>query len=409
MNFHVRERELEDAFNLFSRMSSQLEVSYRDLERRVGQLTEELAAAHGDRLQHLIARERMAKRLQGLLEALPGGVVVIDEDGLIAECNPAAIDLLGNPLLGARWSDVATTAFVALDHDGRELTLNNGRRVALLTRPLGEEPGQIFLLTDVTETRALQKALERRNRLTAMGEMLARLAHQVRTPLASALLSIDTLSHHKLATQERVRIAERVRSRLHHLDRMINDMLAFARGDFSTLPAQFTTRELLKDFSVGYEPQLRRISGLLDLRNEVPDATLCGSREALVGALFNLATNAAQTRAHGLVITLEARAESNDMLRLRFGDNGPGIGEENRDRVFEPFFTTRTDGTGLGLAIVRSTVRAHGGNIWIESTSSHGTIFAMELPLSGHNVLASSLESPSVSRLGDLNSARNLP
>jgi len=102
---------------------------------------------------------------------------------LTQECNPAAVDLLGEPLRHRAWSEIIARAFAPRSDDGHEISLADGRRVNLSTCPLGDEPGQIILITDVTEMRRLQDRLHHQQRLAAMGETAASLAHQIRTPL----------------------------------------------------------------------------------------------------------------------------------------------------------------------------------------------------------------------------------
>lgn len=136
---------------------------------------------------------RIANRMTRLLAVLPAGVIVIDGEGFILECNDAAISLLGEPLAGEKWLEIIDRAFQPSSEDGHDVSLKSGRLVHLLTSPLDGEPGQIILLNDVTETRQLQNKVSHLQRLSVMGEMAARLAHQIRTPLSSALLYVAPL------------------------------------------------------------------------------------------------------------------------------------------------------------------------------------------------------------------------
>src|SRR5690606_13169564 len=122
------------------------------------------------------------------LDILPGGVVVLDGRGRVIEANPLALELLGEPLLGVFWREVIQRSFAPRADDGHEISLQDGRRLSLATRSLAGEPGQLILLTDLTETRRLQDELARHARLSALGRMVASLAHQIRTPLSTALL-----------------------------------------------------------------------------------------------------------------------------------------------------------------------------------------------------------------------------
>ncbi|MEE4172960.1 MAG: PAS domain-containing protein, partial [Xanthomonadales bacterium] len=178
--------QLARAFEAFNSLSSQLSSSYAALERRVAELSAELAAARSEQLRELRAKEALARRLSQLVEALPGGVVVLDGAGRVVEANAQARDMLGEPLVGASWDDVQRQAFAATALSG-DRSLSDGRRVTLSVNRFGEAE-RIVLVSDVTESRRIQTELERKQRLTAMGEMVAGLAHQIRTPLAASLL-----------------------------------------------------------------------------------------------------------------------------------------------------------------------------------------------------------------------------
>ncbi len=369
---------LEDAFHVFNQVSAQLATAYQALEGRVTQLNAELAAARGERVKQLAETERLANRLRRLLDALPAGVVVLDGSGAVQECNPVARELLGEPLLGVSWSAVVARAF-APSADGPDITLRDGRRVNVSTNPLGAEPGQILLLQDVTETHALQERLNRAQRLSTLGEMSARLAHQVRTPLASALLYTSHLNRSDLAPADVARVAEKIRARLRHLDHLVNDMLTFARGGAGGSEA-ISLDALLADFRQVLEPLTIAAGCTLEVRDEAPGCQLYGNRDALLGALQNLATNAMQACGAGGRLRLFACIKDAACVEFRLADNGPGVPAELRERIFDPFFTTRAQGTGLGLAVVQAVARAHQGGVWLESRPGEGATFGIVLP-----------------------------
>ncbi len=369
---------LEDAFRLFNRLSQQLTDSYQQLEGRVAELSAELAAARDARMRELTEKERLAARLEGLLQALPGGVVVLDGEGVVQECNPAAVDLLGEPLRHRAWSEIIARTFAPRADDGHEISLADGRRVNLSTCPLGDEPGQIILITDVTEMRRLQDRLHHQQRLAAMGETAASLAHQIRTPLASALLHASQLKRPRLADADRLRIGERIVERLRHLEQLVDNMLLYARGG-ETGEDRFTTTELFEELAQVLEPQLHsaRIERVID--NACPQALLQGNRQMLVSALLNLGMNAVQAMGRDGVLTLRACADDATVC-LQVSDTGPGIPPEQQAAVFDPFFTTRQEGTGLGLAVVAAVVRNHQGRIELDSVPGQGCTFRLYLP-----------------------------
>ncbi len=161
--------QLEQAFSQFNQMSTQLSDSYSLLEARVCELKGELAFVSAQRMAELAEKERLANRLQNLLDLLPGGVIVIDDRGRVREANPAASELLGLPLEGELWRHVIARCFAPREDDGHEVSLKDGRRLSIATRSLDAEPGQLVLLNDLTETRRLQDQLARHERLSSSG------------------------------------------------------------------------------------------------------------------------------------------------------------------------------------------------------------------------------------------------
>lgn len=372
--------DLQEAFGVFSQVSERLSASYQALEMRVVQLTEELERAQVLRAREQDANGRLANRLTHLLSALPAGVVVLDSHGVVQEYNPAAVDLLGEPLRHAAWAEVIARAFAPRPDDGHEISLRDGRLVSVATRALDPEPGQLILISDRTSTRRLQEQLARHERLASMGEMVASLAHQVRTPLASAMLNVSNLLRPALAEPDRLRLTGKVRERLQHLEHLVNDMLVFARGGVS-VAAPVAITPLLTELAQAIEPPMQAAGCRFTLVNHAGAATVLGNREALAGALLNLLSNAMQACVANGAITLSAERTDAASLIVRVQDNGCGIPAEQQAHLFEPFFTTRANGTGLGLAVVQAVAQAHGGEVWIDSTSSAGTRFGLRLPL----------------------------
>lgn len=320
-----------------------------------------------------------ASRLDHLLGILPSGVVVIDGFGTVQECNTVAVDMLGEPLLGQNWLDIIQRAFAPRHDDGHEVSLKDGRRIRIETRALAPEPGQVVVLTDLTETRALQARLNRQDRLSTIGRMLASLAHQIRTPLATALIYGGHLRNPELAPSHRERFAERLMERLHHLEQQVNDMLLFARGD-SAIAERFAVAPLLGQFRIALEETLARAGASLAMELPREDVALLGNPEALLGALQNLAENSLQAAGPGARLELKAWVEEGRLLVLRFADNGPGIPAALADHIFEPFYTTKPQGTGLGLAVVKSVVESHQGQIRLNPACVCGAEFFIEMP-----------------------------
>jgi two-component system sensor histidine kinase FlrB len=367
-------RELEQAFGAFNRLSNDLQGAYAALQQRVARLTHELEDARRARQDAAAEAQRTAQRLSSLLAMLPGGVVVIDDAGTIQESNRTATDILGGALVGESWrrlvKDVLRNPTSA---DGDWLT-RDGRRIALAASSVPEVGVKIILLTDVTETRALQELAARNQRLSAIGKMAASLAHQIRTPLAGALLYLSQCRSRR-DDRERAKLLEKGIERLRHLDLLVQDMLVFARG--CGPGERVRVADLFRavhDAAMAVKPPRAHL--VIDGGDVLVE--LDGNRTALTAALTNLVNNAFEA-ASDVVVTLQAKVRG-DRVELTVRDNGPGIAPSIRSRVFEPFFSTRPAGTGLGLAVVKTVAEAHGGVLALHSEHGSGTRIDIDLP-----------------------------
>ena len=368
---------LEQAFALFNQMSSQLTDSYSLLEARVTELKGELAVVSAQRMQELAEKERLANRLQNLLDLLPGGVIVIDGQGIVGEANPAACELLGLPLQGELWRHVIARCFAPREDDGHEISLKDGRRLSIATRSLDAEPGQLVLLNDLTETRHLQDQLARHERLSSLGKMVASLAHQIRTPLSAALLYASHLTEQELPLATQQRFAGRLKERLHELEHQVRDMLVFARGELP-LTDRVTPKALMQSLQAAAQTHVQDVP--LRWQCDAHVGELLCNRDTLVGALLNLLENAIQAGDGSLRLKVHLYARGNS-LRLCVSDNGGGIDAAVLERLGEPFFTTKTNGTGLGLTVVKAVARAHQGQLQLRSRPGRGTCALLLLPL----------------------------
>lgn len=368
---------LEQAFALFNQMSNQLSESYSLLEARVNELKGQLALVSAQRMQELAEKERLAHRLQSLLDLLPGGVIVIDGQGVVREANPVARALLGQPLVGMLWRQVIVRNFAPREDDGHEISMRDGRRLSIATRSLHGEPGQLVLLTDLTETRRLQDQLSRHERLSALGRMVASLAHQIRTPLSAALLYASHLNEQVLPAEQQQRFAGRLKERLHELENQVRDMLIFARGELP-LPDRLSPSVLFDALRAAADAHVGDMA--VRWQCDVRDGELLCNRDTLVGTVLNLIDNAIQAAGRDARLKIHLYRRDNQ-LRLSVSDNGPGMSREVLARLGEPFFTTKTTGTGLGLAVVKAVARAHQGQLLLQSRAGRGTCAIVSLPL----------------------------
>jgi len=375
--------ELKQAFNLFNEMSQQLSDSYTFLENKVEQLSGELASISAQRMHELAEKEQLADRLESLLQMMPAGVLVLDENGFVSQSNPTADDLLlkasGAPsLVGQRWVHLIHRCFKPQNDDGHEISLVDGRKVNLRTAAMANNYGQLILLTDMTETRALQSQLSQHERLSAMGKMVASLAHQIRTPLAAATLYAGHLASDAIADNTRIRFAGKLQERLRHLENQVRDMLIFARGE-APLNDDITLPELIAGLENAMEVALQQYQARCRIDNQAGALPLICNKDALISSLMNLVNNALESGEHPIEILIRIKRDQQHLV-IQVMDNGPGLNAQQKQRMMEPFHTTKSNGTGLGLAVVQAVVLAHRGEFHLADSELGGVSAELRLP-----------------------------
>ncbi len=390
-NTAVGAQELQNAFQTFNQLSEELISSYAVLQSRVTELNSELADTRKEKMYELAEKERIANRLSTILHALPAAIVVLDGCGIIQETNPSA-DLLfrdcvaDKKLIGLRWVDVIGCAFAPRADDGHDISLTDGRRVNITTNALESDTGQILLIKDVTQSRELTEQLSRFQKITAMSEMASGLAHQIRTPLATSMLYASHLKQTELQTENRFELVDKIQSQMRYIEKLVNDMLMFARGDVAG-NQPFLLSELINDLYILTQSEIKNNNVNLSISNEMTDkkAMLAGSKDVLLSGLQNIISNAIQSF-HGnealREITISVSQVAMNIIDIRVRDNGKGISKEQQERILEPFFTTRAQGTGLGLSVVETIAKSHNGYLWFESVEGEGSTFALRLPFS---------------------------
>ena len=371
---------LRDAFNRFNDLSVALGASYEDLCTSVESLTEELTAEREEKIRQLEEKEEIATRLSAVVDALPGGVVVVASDGVVVEANQVAVEMLGRAVVGASWP----TFIAELSTESRAsvhpsiLSLADGRHFRIAEHSLSDD-GMVLLVSDLTDISLWQETRQRQARLSAIGEMSARLAHQIRTPLAAALLNTSRLEKPMRDVSEQRHIAQLVRGRLMHIEELISSVLSYVRSG-THRHRLFPVDDLARGIRQSIEPVVEAAGGTFSYQTEGCTGSAWGSIDDVVTAGIAIAENAvAQKPDVSLAISLKVSATSID---ISIEDDAGGIPDSIVERIFDPFFTTRAKGTGLGLAIVDAIVREHGGSVSVDNGPG-GARFSLNVPRFG--------------------------
>ena len=329
--------------------------------------------------EELTSLRLQASRLEHLLQVMPAGVIVLDGKGIVRQANDQAKALLGEPLEEEVWRSIIRRSFKPRADDGHEVSLADGRRVKLSITPLENEPGQLIVITDLTETRELQARVSHMQRLSSLGKMVASLAHQIRTPLSAAVLYASNLKRKNLPESASQQFAHKLTDRLKDLESQVNDMLLFAKSGEQQVVSQISLSELFNAIEPSATAMATQEQQALSFKGFDTPLTLTGNLTALQGAILNLIHNASQVTPKGFEIIVQAN-QINDALVIEVIDRGEGVPNAIKSKIFEPFFTTKTHGTGLGLAVVKSVVTAHDGSIHISDAENGGACFSISLP-----------------------------
>ncbi len=377
--FDCPDVHLNTVMSDLNRLSKSFVNSYQNLEGQVEQLSGQLQDVNEQRSEAIEEKQAMADRLQHLLAILPSGVVVLDGNGIVRDCNAVAIDVLGRPLLGESWLNVINRAFMPQADDGHQISLKDGRKVHIETRALDSEPGQMIVLTDMTKTRELQSELSQQQKLSSMGTMIASLAHQLRTPLAAAILYGSHLNGKKLSGNKKQEFSHQLMERLRFMDRQIADMLSFVKGE-KKQKSYFMIKTLIQTIKSNCNAFSHPVEFEIDSTN-FKNTMMLGDADALVGAINNLVANAIEASENKVPVVISITSSQSQRMIVEVTDRGAGICKNDHKKLFEPFYSTKANGNGLGLAIVQAIVVEHGGIIQVDSDINKGSRFTVDLPL----------------------------
>jgi two-component system sensor histidine kinase AtoS len=379
----LRDLDERKAFDL-RRVSLELEDAYHTLEERAIQLVT---------IQHY---------MQAILQSITSGVVTVGPDGSVATVNSAAERALGMSedemvprRLGALFRDGGGLD-AALRHVLRGIadrlvsettletmsgkTLHARVSIARMRDDQGRVLGAVVSIEDVSEVRALTDQLIRADRLAAMGELTAGVAHEVRNPLGIIKASVQLVEESGGDPKRMAEVTRVIKQEIDRLDHVIKALLDFGRPSAPALrptdvgavldDVVLFTRRFAREASVAIE--VERAEGL---------SLVMADADQLKQVLVNLVSNAVQAMGEtGGTIRVTAYDDARDVY-ISVADSGPGMAPEVMEKVFDPFFSTRDGGTGLGLTIVHRIIDQHGGHIEVGSAPGAGTTFTVALPV----------------------------
>jgi two-component system, NtrC family, sensor histidine kinase PilS len=355
--------------------------------------------------EELRANRQNLAQLQALnenvVESIPSGLLALTPQGGITFVNPAAIEILQRPvgaLLGRdltevgiftaeEWQELSVT--VPTNRIGRgekvvEITEGNPRTIGYALTPLntleGKPAGLTLIFQDLTEMKRLEAQLRMKDRMAAVGELSAGIAHEIRNPLTAIAGSVQVLKSSTALSPQEQRLMSIILKESERLNRTIAEFLQFVKpqhkvaAEFDIAASIAETLDLLAN-SPELQPTHR-----IERDIHPPVFKIIGDPNQIRQVFWNMARNAVQAMPAGGTLRVSTEVDR-DFYRIEFMDTGKGMSDADQRRLFQPFRTTFPSGTGLGMAISYRIVQEHGGRIDVDSLQGVGTRITIALPL----------------------------
>lgn len=339
----------------------------------------------------------MRRYTENVIESMPDGLITLDETSKIISCNSKAEELIGrsqSEIEGKGMAEVLSSCpLEQLQQQKKVLEQNvvcsqvSGEEIAVkisgsqLLDPDGNRIGTVLILRDMRDIRTMEQQLERARRMAALGSMAAGIAHEIRNPLGTLRGFAQYFGSQAEEQSESRKYADLMISEVDRLNQAISGLLQFARPrepnfsqvDVKNLLVRTEQLMLAECNSHSVSMQIEQI--------ESENIRLQCDPDLLLQVLLNLLKNSLNATPTGGEIVLKVWQED-QTVRIQVRDNGQGMKEEERERMFDPFFTTRKEGTGLGLAVSHQIIEQHNGRFEVESAPDKGTTITIILPQS---------------------------
>jgi two-component system sensor histidine kinase PilS (NtrC family) len=369
-----------------------------------------------------LAAELVKVRLQAedILRNIRSGIVTVDAAGHLVYANPAASALLGldlggsagrkvrdlfgsvSPELVSALEQAASSGIRTIRAEGKVITATRGFPIGLnttitagLEQPAGTNGNgrtATAIFQDLTDQKRLDALRRRTQRLEAVTELSASLAHEIKNPLASIRSAVEQLGHSSRATPDEQTLSTLIVRESDRLSRLLSEFLDFARVRVSRIQ-EVDIGRLVRGAATLAAAHPSRAEGVrVAIHGDNGESGLVqGDDDVLHRAVFNLVLNAVQASPQGGEVRVDVSPLRADEappgvrlpgggVSIRISDDGPGIPSDAREKMFDPFFTTRPGGSGLGLAVVHRAVESHAGCVFVDSEVGSGTRVTVLLP-----------------------------
>jgi len=392
---------LKQAFDSFREATAKFQEYYQILEERIKELNLELDNKNRELEKNLKEKEEVSNYLKNIIESMATGIIAVDFDGKITRINHSifkilnkkpskknisALNLLKQIIKPETFNAILSSRFSKTYEFTKELKNKNGESIIINTiiTPAVDSDGKIIggliIIEDVTRIKELEEQAARSTRLTAMGQMAASIAHEIRNPLGSIELFSSLLKKDLNDDKNKQLLAEHISTSVKRMNNIITNLLLFTKTQKISLKTLNLKR--LIDETINYTTDMapdKKINVRRDYT--ISNAEIQGDPDLLKQVFLNLFLNSIQAVETIDKPRIEVNLfENNNKIYVTIKDNGCGIPEDKIKSIFDPFFTLKDKGTGLGLSIAHNIIIAHNGTITVKSKQGNGAEFLIELP-----------------------------
>ena len=372
---------------------SKLGTEFEDINSRLANVNELLR----DSLEE---RNRLANYLNSILESVDSGIIVTDQNGVVNIFNSAAEKYTGissSKALGKKYSIVlkknASPEFDDViagkikSANGEKNVTHKGRDdipmaysiSSLKSNDSDDSTGAVEIIYDLTETKKLQENFKHVSTLAALGEMAATVAHEIRNPVSAISGFAGLLKRDLQDDDPNKETISKIISGVSVLNSIIENLLDFTK-DVSPTLMEIDPVRLVKETVSEMQADSHARNHRFEIVNDKTKLNVRIDPDLFRQVIYNLTRNAIQSEPDGGDVKIIVGKSESKSLILKVQDNGPGIPDNIRAKLFTPFFTTKANGIGLGLATVKKLVELHGGRVKVDNGDNGGAIFTVEIP-----------------------------
>lgn len=353
---------------------------------------------------HLTKMEEQLKRhillesyINRIIESIKSGVIAVNSDLLITIMNEGAKDLLNiNPSgIGLNITEVISNPIVCnkilsaikenIIYENIEATLEKENSIAVVRiniYPLNIDnqlKGYVIIMDDITELKRLYTQLVRNEKLSALGELSTGIAHEIRNPLGIIKAIEQTMKKELSSDPEAIKELDIIDEEIERANKVVKGLMDFGRPSKHEMMV-YTLNSVLDEVLTITNKYINQHNVWVENIRE-DHSEIIMDKDQIKQAFINIIFNAVQSMPDGGTLTITTSRYNERFVKVIFADTGIGIEQENLERIFNPFFTTKEDGTGLGLSIVQRIIEDHGGMVNVSSKKEEGSKFELLLPV----------------------------